>query len=104
MPHLHAWVCGGDLAALPMALGWWQGREAGTHSCWRGNEPSVALTCVSACWGSCGIAMPVPHPFHSQSQMCCLDTVQHAGGCGGGMKGSASGWAAQEQGEYNRIG
>lgn len=66
MLHLDARACGGDLAALPTALGWRRGREAGSHGCWHRSGPSVALTCVSARWAAwwhCRACPPPPAPL-----------------------------------------
>lgn len=94
MPHLDA----GELAALATALRWRRGREAGTHGCWHRNGPSVALTRL------CTLGCPVPSPCLSPalappwSRRCCLDAALHPRGRGARAKGSAAGWAAQEQG------
>lgn len=94
MPHLDA----GELAARATALRWQRGREAGTHGCWQRNGPSVALTCV--CTLGCLVASLCLSPALAPpwSQRCCLDAALHPRGCGARAKGSAAGWAAQEQG------
>lgn len=101
MPHLDAWACSGDLAASAMALGWQQEREAGTHGCWCGNEPSVALTRASACWAvrwQCHVC-PLPRPLRAS----CAAWTRHCtqGDTGPGTR--AQPLAGQPRSRLNRI-
>lgn len=70
MPHLDARACGGNLAALAMALGWRQGSEAGTHSWWRRNGPSIVLTCVSGRWAAWWHCCACPPPLALPGTIC----------------------------------